>query len=138
MSDDSTNPPFGAKPRDYEVGYGKPPRQTRFKPGRSGNPHGRPRGRKALKTIVAGVLYEQVTIRTPAGTRKVSKIEALVHKLMNEALTGNGRSVQHLLRFTREAGLTAEVEAIEAATGPLTEEDQQILERYLGRPDEPS
>jgi hypothetical protein len=28
--------------RDYEVGYGKPPRHTRFKSGQSGNPRGRP------------------------------------------------------------------------------------------------
>ena len=27
--------------RDYEVGYGKPPRHTRFTKGRSGNPRGR-------------------------------------------------------------------------------------------------
>ena len=25
---------------DYEVGYGKPPRHTRFQPGSSGNPRG--------------------------------------------------------------------------------------------------
>ena len=29
--------------RDYEIGYGKPPKQTRFKPGQSGNPRGRPK-----------------------------------------------------------------------------------------------
>ena len=32
-----------AKP-GYEVGYGKPPKDTRFKPGQSGNPSGRPKG----------------------------------------------------------------------------------------------
>ena len=29
---------------NYEVGYAKPPKQHRFKPGQSGNPAGRPRG----------------------------------------------------------------------------------------------
>jgi len=35
--------------RDYEVGYGKPPRDTRFKEGQSGNPRGRPPGLKNLR-----------------------------------------------------------------------------------------
>lgn len=33
-----------AQPSDYEVGYGKPPAETRFKKGQSGNPNGRPKG----------------------------------------------------------------------------------------------
>jgi hypothetical protein len=34
------------------VGYGQPPVASRFKPGTSGNPKGRPRGAKNLKTLV--------------------------------------------------------------------------------------
>lgn len=30
----------------YEVGYCKPPEHTRWKPGQSGNPRGRPKGAK--------------------------------------------------------------------------------------------
>lgn len=29
---------------DYRVGYGRPPRRHRLKPGQSGNPKGRPKG----------------------------------------------------------------------------------------------
>jgi hypothetical protein len=29
---------------NYEIGYGKPPKHTQFKKGRSGNPNGRSRG----------------------------------------------------------------------------------------------
>lgn len=45
MSDDS----FDDDPDDHEVGYGRPPKSTRFRKGRSGNPRGRPR--KAKKDI---------------------------------------------------------------------------------------
>lgn len=56
---------------EYEVGYGKPPKGTRFKPGRSGNPEGRPRGSKnkqslvgleRLKTIVLEEAYREIPV----------------------------------------------------------------------------
>jgi len=44
--------------RDYEVGYGKPPRDARFKEGQSGNPRGRPPGLKNLKTLLSEALTD--------------------------------------------------------------------------------
>ena len=44
--------------RDYAVGYGKPPRQTQFKKGQSGNPNGRARGSKNLATLIMAALNE--------------------------------------------------------------------------------
>jgi hypothetical protein len=46
------------KKGDYEVGYGKPPRDTRFPKGQSGNPRGRPSGAKNLKTLLSEALNE--------------------------------------------------------------------------------
>jgi hypothetical protein len=43
-------PPAKGDSGDYQVGYGKPPKHTQFKPGKSGNPQGRPKGTKNLKT----------------------------------------------------------------------------------------
>jgi Family of unknown function (DUF5681) len=47
---------------DYEVGYGKPPRHTRFKKGQSGNPRGRPNGSKNLSTLLSETLSEPVIV----------------------------------------------------------------------------
>src|SRR5580700_2307294 len=53
--------------RDYEVGYGKPPRPTRFKRGQSGNPRGRSSGAKNLKTLLSDALNERVTVSKNGG-----------------------------------------------------------------------
>jgi hypothetical protein len=111
----------------YAVGYGKPPKHSRF-----GNPKGKVKGTKGLKAIVAGVFHEKVSVRTPTGVRKVTKLEALVQRLMNEALTGKPRAIEQIVRLAKEAGLADEAEAIEAASEAVSEEDQQILERYFG------
>ena len=47
----------------YEVGYGRPPLSTRFKPGQSGNPKGRAKQSRNLRTIVKQVSNEQMQIR---------------------------------------------------------------------------
>ena len=52
--------------RDYKVGYGKAPKATRFKPGKSGNPSGRPKGSKNLKTDIEDVLAETIPIKERA------------------------------------------------------------------------
>ena len=64
-------PPEAA--RDYEVGYGKPPRHTRFKKGQSGNPRGRPSGSKNLKTLLNEALNERVVVTEEGGRRNTSR-----------------------------------------------------------------
>jgi|TARA_Y100000817_G_scaffold241022_1_gene192965 hypothetical protein len=87
----------------YEVGYGKPPVTTRFKPGQSGNPRGRPKGAKGLNTIVRETLGGKLAVRTSEGTKKISKIEAVLQKTLEKALKGDARAQFELMKLWRVA-----------------------------------
>lgn len=113
----------------YAVGYGKPPVHSRFKPGQSGNPKGRRMVRPSLKMVVEAAFYEKVSVQTPRGVRKISKIDALVRRLLNDALKGDGKSIQQVVRLAKDAGLNQEAEVVETALDQLCLEDQRIYDR---------
>ena len=64
--------------REYEVGYKKPPQHTRFKPGQSGNRHGRPAGSKNLATIVREALDAKVVVSERVDRTLLCRSEVLV------------------------------------------------------------
>jgi Family of unknown function (DUF5681) len=116
--------------RDYEVGYGKPPRHTRFEPGRSGNPRGRPPGAKNMKTLLSKALNELVVVTEPGGRRKVSKREAIVTQLVNRSAKADYKAIQILLGMLRDVEGNSDAHSPDAA---FTEADQQIIQRIRSR-----
>ena len=117
--------------RDYEVGYGKPPRHTRFKPGQSGNPRGRPSGSKNLKTLLGEVLNEPVVIADNGGRRRVSKREAIVAQLVNRSATADWRAVKILLDILRD--LEAQTDPVSPETSAFTAADEKVIEQLRAR-----
>jgi hypothetical protein len=86
----------------YDVGYGKPPKQGRFRKGESGNLAGRPRGRVTIRTLLRKALREKVII-TENGNRKViTKLEAAIKQLVNLCAAGNLEALRLLNRIMRE------------------------------------
>ena len=72
----------------YEVGFGKPPKRTRFKKGRSGNPKGRPPRKPDVYSELTKVLRENVTITVDGQPEKVTVQQALLLRLRDQALRG--------------------------------------------------
>ena len=116
---------------DYEVGYGKPPRETRFAKGQSGNPRGRPSGAKNLATLLREALNEPVIVTENGGRRKVSKRQAIITQLVNRSATADFRAIKILLDIVRDIERQTEPTAPE--TSDFSEADEKVLEQIKAR-----
>ena len=119
------------KQRDYEVGYGKPPRSTRFKKGQSGNPRGRSSGSKNLSTLLSEALNEPVIVTENGRRRKVSKREAIIKQLVNQSANGDWRAVKMLLEILRDIEGQTEPAADEPSA--FTAADEEVIEQLKAR-----
>jgi hypothetical protein len=126
--------PEGRDGDDYEVGYRKPPKQTRFKKGQSGNPKGRPKGLKNLATDLREELSERITVRENGRVKRMSKQRALVKAQVAKALGADPRAMEATLKLIANIFGAGDDQIAEA---PLSSEDREILETYLGGDDEP-
>jgi hypothetical protein len=126
-------PSRGKPDRGYVVGYGRPPTESRFQPGISGNPRGRRKGSKNLKTLIRKALTASISIREGTKTRWVSKIEGVVLHQLQSALTGDDRSAMAVIKMAMQMGLLEEPASNAAEDTALSGADERILEELLGR-----
>ncbi len=112
----------------YETGYGKPPKQGQFKKGQSGNPKGRPKGAKNLKTALEKEMKAMVTLKEGGKIKKVSKNEALVKSIINKAVSGDTKSAQLATTLIKELLPLIDVEG--AGARVLGEEDLAVLNNH--------
>ncbi len=115
---------------EYEVGHGKPPKHTQFKPGESGNPKGRPKGTKNLATDLSEELAEMIVVTEGGKPLKISKQRAMIKSLLAKALKGDTRAATVLLKLLIDAEQATTRNAIAEA---LSEDDQAILARFAER-----
>ena len=112
-----------------KVGYRRPPVHSRFKPGQSGNPSGRKKGSKNLKTLFAEILGEEVSLREGSVVRKVTKAEAILRGLIVGAMKGDPRNITALFRLAEQTGQLGE----ENRSVPITEIRRIIVDTGVPR-----
>ena len=106
-----------ATKRHYDIGYGKPPKEARWKKGQSGNPKGRPRRDRNVGALVAALLAQRIVVRSGKTTKRRTRLEHLVHRLFEQALEGDPRLMKMALDEARkdEARAEKDVPQIDAA-----------------------
>jgi hypothetical protein len=115
---------------DYEVGYRKPPRHTRFNKGQSGNPKGRPGGAKNLSTLLSEALNEPVIVAENGGRRTISKRQAIIKQLVNQSAKGDWRATKLLLDIQLDIEHRSEPQTAESSFGSA---DDKVIEQLMTR-----
>ena len=96
---------------DYEVGYGRPPEQTRFQKSQSGNPKGRPKGSRSVSAIIAAALAEKVVITENGRRKSISKLEAAFKQLANKAAGGDRHAAKLAIDILHQSEVRDEARA---------------------------
>lgn len=126
----SKSAPVDRTPPDA-VGYGKPPMHARFKPGQSGNPSGRPRGVKNLKTIALREFEQKIEVREGQRVREISKKEAFVKGTINRALQKGGKDSDAAFKLL--AQIEGDAEIANTPSGSLSQDEEEVLAAYKAR-----
>ena len=112
---------------NYEVGYKKPPKETRFKNGKSGNPRGRPHGSKNLATLLGEALDTPITVVEDGARRQRTKRDVVIAQLVDQSAGADLRATKLLLDMLRRlerGGVPAHAET--ASSGPDAEVYEQL------------
>jgi len=111
----------------YDIGYRRPPPSGRFKKGTSGNPQGRPKGSKNFLTLLEQELNQKVVVNEGGRRKSVTRLQAMVKRLVGAALQGEPKAVLALLDILRRSG------AVDQSTPEalLPDNYEQILADYV-------
>ena len=114
------------KPKDT-VGYKNPPKDTQFKPGQSGNPKGRPKGARNLKTDLMEELGEKIVVTENGQQRTISKQQALVKAMMAKGMKGDTAAGKAIFNLALGFEQVTSQERISLA---MSDDDDAVMEAF--------
>lgn len=117
-----------ATKRHYTIGYRKPPKQSQWKKGQSGNPNGRPRRDLNVSALVTAILAQRIVVRSGKTTKRRTRLEHLVHRLFEQALAGDPRLMKMALDEARR-----DEERGEADAPQMDHVDREVVKALIRR-----
>jgi hypothetical protein len=126
-----------ASDTEYKVGPGRPPKETRFKPGQSGNPKGAKRKPKSLlpdlKRLFEQALSEKVTLKQGNRERSLTMAEAGIKQLVAQFAKGDRHARRDIFDYADKLGIDLMAGQHKAIEEGLAPDHQAILDAYVAR-----
>lgn len=113
------------------TGYKIPPTNSQFKPGKSGNPKGRPRGRRNTYSVLDDLLNQKIPVTQDGKQTKIDKKTAILLQTVNHSVRGDQRAIQTLLPHM--LAIDENKERLAAVRESLSTNDQEILKNLKSR-----
>lgn len=90
---------------EYEVGFGKPPKEHRIQKGEVRNPRGRPKRSQNFDTIINRELDTLTTVTEGGRQRRMSKREVTAKRWVNDAMLGKPGARSELIKYCERFGV---------------------------------
>lgn len=120
-------------PRDYEVGYCRPPIGSRFKKGNNANPNGRPGKPKDLASLLKRALDRRATLVEHGTRRRLTKREIVIAQLVEKCAGADLRATKLLLDMLQKLERGAPAAPGETASSAADEDVYAQVRAKLAR-----
>jgi len=123
------NPQNHEDSEKYDIGYKKPPKDSQFRPGQSGNKKGRPKDHRNTYNMLTEVLDQKISIKENGRDLRISKKLAMIMQLVNKAVKGDVKAINSLLPHMLMADVKEEDKNKILAS--ISQDDREIITNYL-------
>ena len=112
----------------------QPPRDTRFKPGQSGNPKGRPKGSCNLSTKILQQLRQLVTVTKGGKPVKMTKADVIANQMVDGSMKGDHKATVLVMKIDQEAATVQSAISGESADFVIPDkENLKFIAKRLSR-----
>jgi len=112
----------------YKIGKGKPSPDHYFPKGKSGNPKGRPKGKRSINTQAKAIFDVKVPVKVNGETRMLDATGVMLTKLYELGAKGKLAAIAQVLAIQRERYPEA---VTTAAANPLSSDELSLIDAIL-------